>query len=199
MTQLSPALDAALAGDRVRIFGALRLTLPGGHVLRLLDGSAEIAIDGELYSGDDPAFGSWESIDEIDDGTGDEAPSMTIAMLPASAEAAVTMSSPTMQGAPVRVVVGAVSESTGLVIGDAYPVFVGEADVAVHRFGMRTDVIDLDCVGGMERLFFNDEGIRLNASWHLRVWPGELGFQHATGITDNSYWGMNAPTGPTRS
>jgi hypothetical protein len=46
----------------------------------------------------------------------------------------------------------------------------------------------------MERLFFNDEGIRLAPAFHQQVWPGEDGLNHVTGVTDLIYWGSRAPT-----
>lgn len=192
MTALSPPLAAAVAADRVRIFGALRMDMPSATV-RLLDGSAEIVVGGELYKGEDPVFGTWESVDDIEDGTGDQAPGMTITLLPSSDAATASLADPNMQGSAVRVSLGAVDESTGLSIGDAYVAFLGEVDVPVLKIGARKTSVEYDCVGGMERLFFDDEGIRLSAAWHRQVWPSEAGMDHATGITENAYWGQNPP------
>ena len=192
MTQLHPALDAALSADVVTIFGALLIELPG-NTLRLLDGSAEIDLpEGggtETYSGEDADFGTWESLDEFADGTGDEAPGMVIALLPNSDGAAATLSDPLVQGSAVVVSLAARDDSTGLLIGEPYPLLVGEIDVPTHRIGASLSV-EYEIVGGMERLFFNDEGIRLSQAFHEQVWPGELGFAHATGITENDYWGV---------
>lgn len=189
MTALHPALDAALANDRVIIFGALEMQFDSGTV-RLLDGSAEIEINGETFVGEEPDFGVWEAIDDFEDGTGDEAPGLTVTILPASDEAALAMSSPDVQGAPVIAMIGAVTESTGLVIGEPYQLIIGEIDVPVHKIGLRSSSVEFNCVGGMERLFFADEGIRLAPSFHEQVWPDETGFSHVTGVADFDYWGM---------
>ncbi|QIG80118.1 hypothetical protein [Stakelama tenebrarum] len=188
MTALHPAFDAELAGDRATIFGALRIALPAA-TLRLLDGSAEIDIDGETYAGEDAVLGSWDSIEEFEDGTGDEAPGITVKLLPASDSAAATLADPAVQGSPVMIGIAARDDATGLVIGEPEWFLSAEIDVPVHIAG-REPRVEYDCVGGMESLFFNDEGIRLAQSFHEQVWPGELGHSHATGVTENVYWGL---------
>jgi hypothetical protein len=192
MTALSPALDLAFAGDRVIVFGALTLTV-GSDTLRLLDGSDEIEIDGHVYSGEDETYGSWAALDKFTDGTGDSAPSIVVSMIPRDDDAIAALTGPDMQGEIVSVIVGAVSESTGLLIGDPYKLFDGEVDIARYIFGKKTSEVEYECVGGMDRMFFDDEGIRLVPSFHAQVWPGELGLNHVTGIKNTIYWGGNAP------
>lgn len=193
MTDLSPALDEALAGDRVCVFGALRLTV-GNDELRLLDGSGEVSINGIHYAGSNDTYGVWGGLDAFEDGTGDEAPGMVITLLPASDEATLALSGPHMQGKSVRVMVGALNEATGAIIGEPFDLFDGEVDVTKHTFGKSEVAVELECVGGMERLFFNDEGLLLVPSFHEQVWPGEKGFHHVTGIRDMIYWGSHEPT-----
>lgn len=192
MTALSPALDAALAGDTVTIFGSLSITV-GGDTVRLLDGSYEMMIDGHVYSGESTTYGTWAALDKFQDGTGDSAPSIVVSMLPADEAAVAALSGPSMQGEIVKVSVGAVDSATGLVIGDPFLLFDGEVDVTRYIFGQRTSEVEFECVGGMERMFFNDEGIRLVSSFHVQTWPGELGLNHVTGIEDTIYWGGYAP------
>lgn len=192
MTALSPALDTAFAGDRVIVFGALTLTV-GSDTVRLLDGSDEIEIDGNVYSGEDATYGTWAALDKFTDGTGDSAPSIVVSMIPKDDAAIEALTGPTMQGEHVTVSVGAVSEETGQSIGDPYILFDGEIDIARYIFGKKSSEVEYECVGGMERMFFDDEGIRLVPSFHVQVWPGELGMNHVTGIRTTIYWGGNAP------
>ena len=194
MTVLSPALDAALAGARVTMFGALKIELPA-MTARLLDGAAEIAIDGEDYAGAVDGFGVWESIEEIEDGFGDEAPGTTVTILPEDDAAAALISDPDNQNSPITVMVGARDDETGLVIGEAYVAIRGVIDVPIHTFGMRETSVELDVVSEMELLMFNDEDRVMSPAFHHRVWPGELGMDHCTGVTDNGYWGQNPPSG----
>lgn len=192
MTALSPALDAAFAADTVTIFGALTLTV-GVDTIRLLDGSYELSLGGNVYSGEDETYGTWAALDKFQDGTGDSAPSIVVSMLAAGDEAVATLSGPSMQGELVKVSIGAVDTATGVVIGEPLVLFDGEIDVTRYIFGMRTSEIEFECVGGMERMFFDDEGIRLVPSFHVQVWPGETGMNHVTGIEDTIYWGGYAP------
>lgn len=195
MTMLSPALDAALSADSVTIFGTLELSLPGGGTLRLLDGAGEIAIGGHLFGGEDPAWGVWAGFDAFEDGTGDEAPGFALALHPANDAAASALSGPAMQGQAVSVRIGAIDRATGLPIGEPFALFEGEVDVTRDNFGRETSEVELECVGGMERLFFNDEGIRLAPAFHEQVWPGEEGLLHVTGVPDSIYWGARTPSG----
>ncbi|MGF7152518.1 hypothetical protein [Novosphingobium gossypii] len=197
MTDLSPALDAELTKDVVTVFAALTLNMDGGHVMRLLDGSAHLSLLGQIYTGEDATLGTWGAMDSLDDGAGDEAPGLAITLLPADDAAALALSGPAMQGQPVQVHIGARNDATGAVVGDPFLLFDGEVDVTKHEFGKNMLQVELECVGGMERLFFDDEGIRLAPSFHQQVWPGETGFNHVTGIRDTIYWGSNAPTRQT--
>jgi hypothetical protein len=81
MSILAPALDAELSKDRATIFGAVGIDFAAKSV-RLLDGSAVISFGGEKFRGDDPYYGSLQSIDDFSDGTGDEAPGFSFTLFP---------------------------------------------------------------------------------------------------------------------
>lgn len=193
MSLLSPALDTELGNDNVTIFAALTLSVGDGTV-RLLDGSAQVSIAGELYSGSDPTYGVWAGADSFEDGSGDEAPGFAVDLHLADDAAVLKLSGPSMQGEAVQIHIGGVNPDTGAVIGDPFLLFDGEVDVTKHEFGKNMLQVSLECVGGMERLFFDDEGIVLAPTFHQQVWPGEEGFNHVTGIRDTIYWGTNDPT-----
>ncbi|WP_260928223.1 hypothetical protein [Novosphingobium sp. 9] len=193
MTAFSPALDAELAKDNVTFFAALTLTV-GDDTVRLLDGSAQLLIGGNLYSGEDTKYGVWSDMDSFEDGSGDDAPGLSVTLFPADDDATAALSGPAMQGEAVQIQIGAVNPALGSVVGDPFLLFDGEVDVTKHEFGKNMLQVSLDCVGGMERLFFNDEGIVLAPAFHQQVWPGEEGFNHVTGIKDTIYWGTNTPT-----
>jgi len=194
MTDLSPALAAALALDNVTFFGALTLTV-GADTVRLLDGSSDLLIGGSLYSGEDATYGVIGGMESFEDGAGDEAPGLSITLNPVDDAAALALSAPSMQGEAMQIHIGARNDETGAVIGEAYLLFDGEVDVPRHEFGKNMLQVTLEGVGGMERFFFSDEGIKLAPTFHQQVWPGELGFNHVTGIQDTIYWGSNKPTG----
>lgn len=194
MTQVHALLDAELAGDQATIFGAIELALPG-RTVRLLDGSAEITFGGATFTGENAVFGSLAALDEISDGAGDEAPGLTITLYPAEDAEPNELANAEMQGARVRFWLGARNDATGLPIGDPLLLFDGEVDVPTFVIDQGTRSVEFDCVGGMERFFEAEEGIRLAPAFHKRVWPGELGLDFVTGVADTVYWGQNAPSG----
>jgi hypothetical protein len=193
MTEITPALDAALSADRVPMCGLLRIDFNDGRVLRLVDGAGSITWGAEAYVGRDETFGAIQSVDEIDDGTGDEAPALSLSLFPASDAAAEDLCAADMQGSRVRLWIAAYDRATGLIIPDPYTVFDGELDVATLRLGPNIRAVDYDCVSGFERFFDNEEGMRLNPTFHQSVWPGETGLNKVTGIIEQKYWGQNPP------
>ncbi len=193
MTQLTPALDAALRTIAPIIYGSIEINLPG-YDLRLLDGAGILGVDGGTFLGRDPVFGVLDSIDEISDGLGDEAPAISLKLLPASGAAVGQLSSPTFQGSRVRARLGAVDRASGLSIG-SYVVFDGELDVPILTVGPAGRTLTFECVSSFERFFDNDEGAKLSDAFHQSIWPGETGFANVTGIEKTIYWGVAAPSG----
>jgi hypothetical protein len=193
MTRLTPALDVALSQDRPFMYGSVEINLPG-YDLRLLDGSGVLQVDGQSFFGEDPIYGVLESIDELDDGLGDEAPGISVNLLPASEAAAGQLSSPTFQGARVRIRVGAVDRATGYSVGSEL-LFDGEIDVPTLTIGKSRRALSFECVSSFERFFDNDEGARLSDSFHQSIWPGETGFANITGVEQTIYWGVASPSG----
>jgi hypothetical protein len=194
MTELTPALDAALSADRPLVFGALELDLPGGAA-RFLDGAGEISFAGRTFVGTDPTFGTIAAIDAITDGGSDEAPGLGLTLLPPNDTAAAVLAGATVQGATATVWIGAIDSATGIPVPDPYLAFLGEVDVATIRAGENGRSVDYDLVSMSERFFDADEGFRLNQSFHQSVWPGETGFFDVTGIEQTIYWGVAPPPG----
>jgi hypothetical protein len=191
---LPTAMDTALAGDRVLLFGAVRIELPG-YSLRLLDGSGFAVFDGGTFLGIDPVFGTLAAISELTDGAGDEAPAIGITILPPTDTAAATLAAAAMQGSIVTVKVGAMNMATGAVIGDPYLLFVGEIDVPGLASGAEGRTLEYEVVSVLERLFDDDEGARLVDGYHQSIWPGEMAFFDVTGIEQTVYWGQTPPKG----
>lgn len=183
-----PVLKAALAGEHVAIFGAIEMQLPG-HTLRLLDGSGELVIEGQLYTGIDPVFGVLDSIGTHEEAIGDEAPTLTIGLLPPDASAAATLASALMQGSRVRIMMGVYDPATMTVVGVPEQLFLGEVDVPTFEIGeggQRT--VSYTVVSVFERLFEVREGERASDGWHQSIWPGEKGLEYMTGTDKNLYW-----------
>jgi hypothetical protein len=193
MSEITPGLDAALSGDRVPMAGLLRIDFLDSRTLRLVDGAGVLNWGGDLYVGRDDTFGALQSVDEIDDGTGDEAPALSLSLFPAGDTAAEDLCAADMQGSRVRLWLAAFDRTDGTVIPDPYLVFDGDLDVATLRLARGSRVVDYDCVSGFERFFANEEGMRLNPTFHQSIWPGETGLNKVTGIIEQKYWGQNPP------
>lgn len=194
MTSLTTGLDTALGQDRVLVFGALSIALPG-YTLRLLDGSGAVVFNSATWVGEDANFGVLAALSAIDDGAGDQAPAINVTLLPPNSTAAATLAAAGMQGSLVSVYAGAINLDTGVPVPDPYLLFIGELDVPTLRSGPDGRSLEYEVVSISERLFSNDEGMRLSDAWHKSVWPGETGLANVTGIEQTVFWGQQAPPG----
>ncbi len=194
-----PLLEAALSSQSVTLFGAIRIDMAGiagrSGPLCLLDGAGQVTINGEIYYGKDEFFGSIDSIDEVTDTEGEEAPEFSISILPPTTSSTAVLSSPAMQGREVRVLVGALNPVTGLTIGQPELKRIGEIDVPSISFSLGKKLLELQCNSVFERFFEIEEGARAQDGWHQLFHPGELGFSHVTDAGKNLYWGSKRPTG----
>ena len=194
MTSLTTALDTAFSADRVPIFGAVSIALPG-YTLRLLDGSGALTFAGGTFVGDDPTYGVLAAVSEIADGASDEAPAVSITLLPPNDTAAATLAAPAMQGALVQIYAGSWNLDTGAVIADPTLLFIGEVDVPTLSAGDGGRTLEYEVTSISERLFAGDEGLRLSDGFHRSVWPGELGMANVSGVEQTIYWGTQPPPG----
>lgn len=197
MSAMSPAMDAALAGLNPTIFGAIEIVLPD-HAIRLLSGSGIINFGGNSFTGRDATYGTLISIDALDDGIGDDAPTITITLAPASDAASADLASAAHQGAQVSIWLGVVDPATGLVIGDPLLIFLGALDTATIESSSVGRFLEFEVTSAFEWFFFNDDGARLSDTFHRYLWPNEAGLSQVTGILHQIYWGSKPPTGVSR-
>lgn len=189
-----PVLQSALEGDAPWLFGAVEILFPD-YALRLLDGSGELTIEGNLYVGQDPVFGTLDTIGTHEESIGQEAPEIEIGLLPPDDSAAATLASGLMQGSQVRIMMGAFDPVSGSVIGTPEQLFLGEIDVPTMENSQGNRTVSYTVVSVFERLFEVNEGERASDGWHQSIWPGEKGFEHVTGTVSNLYWGAKRPVG----
>lgn len=194
MGWLSPELAAALQASRVTYFAWAEILLPA-YALRLVDGSAEVPMDGHVWRGCDPVYGTVGSVKGLADGGGNSAPTLTLGMLPPPGTALSLLLDPAIQGSPVTIGVSALNPTTGLPFGDRCVLFYGELDVPTTKWSERDRQVEW-LVGSVgERLFQVEEGRRLSDSFHQKVWPGELGLAFATGVERWVDWGQASRSG----
>lgn len=195
MTSLTVQLDAALSSPAPTIFGAISVDLPGRQI-NLLDGAASLTFNGRNYTGRDPVYGTLSAISNLTDGMGNEAPRLSITLLPASDAAAADLAGPDMQGSIVTIYFGAVERTTGQVVPNPHLLFVGELDVPFLTAGENMRELEYEVASIFERFFADDEGARLSDGFHQSIWPGEKGFAFQTGVPQGVYWGVEAPPRP---
>lgn len=192
MTGLSSAFDTALAGPAVVMFGAVSIALPG-ETVRLVDGAGFVTFAEETWVGRDPVFGVLGGLTEIGDGVDDEAPSITLTLLPPTNEAMAALAAPDAQGSTVMVWVGAMDPVTGTVIGDPDLVFLGELDVPTQKVRQGDRALDITVISIFDRFLEQNEGTRLNVGFHQTRWPDELGLEFLSFIRDPAVWGADGP------
>lgn len=168
--------------------GLLEITLPDATI-RLCDGGF-VYFDGNKFASSDATFGTIEAIDTFEERVGDEAPGGSMTFLPASIAAAADLSQPSFQGSPIKVWVAEVSEATGEIVGEPELVADLELDTTMLRLGRGTRTLEMGFICVAERLFNVNEGNVLSESHHERVWPGEDGFDNATGVGGPVAWGV---------
>jgi hypothetical protein len=187
-------MEGALSATFANLFGALEINLPGTDV-RLLDGSAAINIAGQVFTGDDEEYGTLHAIESFDDGMGDQAPRLSLSLLPASTAAAELLLAPEAQGSRVRAMLGAFVRETGVAVEDPIILFDGEVDQGTLKISRGSRQLEYDCAGGFERFFETQEGIRLSPTSHKSTWPDENGLDNVTGVAQPIYWGLAPPRG----
>lgn len=187
---VSPAAAAALKGSRVPVFGAIALDAPGRDV-RVIAGSIEMTVFGEEYSGGDAVFGTIAAVDAPADGVGEEAPSLTLTMLPPDGVALDEVASPELQGSRVRLIFGPYDLATGVPVPDPIVLFDGEIEVPTIKWRQRGRELSFRVGSVFSRFFEVEEGIRLSDSWLQSVHPGALGLEFATGVAEPVPWGTN--------
>lgn len=193
MTLFTPAMEAALQARFATVFGAVKIELPDATIC-LVDGGI-VTFGGDTYVSKNDTFGALAAVDRIRDGVGDEAPALSITLLPAGDAEAAALSSPTYQGSPVTLYLGAVDPETGAVIADPLEVFYGELDQPTLTVDQGVRELEYQSTSAHERFFSGDEGIRLSDSHHQSIWPGETGLANVTGIQRTIYWGIDKPAG----
>lgn len=193
---VDPLLQAQLEAEAPLLFGAIEIELPS-YTIRLVDGSAEVVIDGDTYSGEDATFGTIDRIDAINESMDQEAPEISVSFLPPDDAAAADLASSAMQGATVRIMLGALDPETGLVIGDVEQLFLGEVDVPTIERSQGRRSVTFTVVSVFERLFEIREGERASDGWHQSIWPGQLGLEFMTGTVKTLYWGAKRPVANT--
>ena len=181
----------ALSDDVIWLAGLIEMQLPTGTV-RMSD-CAAVKWGATIYDGVDADFGSVASVDDIEEGIADELPAWSITFHPPSDTSAVTIADAAFQGARILCHLAEVNPATGMVIGTPDLISDGIIDVPTLRIGKDERAVDFSVVGRTDKLFLLREGNTLSSAFHESVWPGERGFDNATGVQLSVAWGVAGP------
>lgn len=177
--------------DRILLCGLMKAELPG-YTLLLCDGGA-VAWGADIYQSYDPRFGAIGSFDVPEEGVGDVIPSGTLTMLPPGGQAAIDLSSPTFQGARVRLWIAELDPMTGQPVGEPDLQADWQLDRTVLKSKKGERSLAIDMVGTAQRLLARVEGNVLSSAFHSSIFPGEQGFDNGTGLESSFAWGAASP------
>lgn len=198
MTALSAPLAAEVDKPAFRGFIAVQVLLPGAQI-RLLDGAGTASFDVgdglgvQAFTGRDPVFGTLAASSEIDDGIGNQAPSISLTLLHSTNSAMAEFASPDALGSEVKIWFGSVSSETGQVVGAPLVIFEGLTDPAELILTQNGRALQIPVDSVMVRFLEPDQGARMNNGFHQRVYPGERGFEFITAISRKVPWGGDTP------
>jgi hypothetical protein len=181
----------ALSDQVITLAGLCEIVLPS-RTVRLCDG-AMLSWGGNSFTTEDSEFGTIESVDAVTEAVSDEAPSGKMTMLPPESVAAADLVQPDVQGSSMKFWLAEVDQATGTVVGTPELLFSGFLDTMTLRIGRSRRVLEIEFISEAERLFWTKEGNVLSTRFHQLAWPGELGFEHATGVPALVPWGVPGP------
>ncbi|HVJ69932.1 MAG TPA: hypothetical protein VM531_00235 [Sphingomicrobium sp.] len=178
------------AADKVILLAGLIEIELAGRTVRLCDGGFVNWPARGLFTSQDIELGTIQSLEAVNEAVSDEAPGGRLTLLPPSTVAAADLYQSDAQGNPVRFWLAEVDRDTGLLLADPELLFLGMIDFMTLRVNKGSRMIELEFVAAAERLFFVREGNVLSTRFHQLAWPGEKGFDHATGAQAVVPWGI---------
>lgn len=181
----------AFEAQKTMVVGLIEIQLPT-KTLRLCDGGF-VYVGENKFSGVDDDFGAIESVDNLVEGVGDEAPAGRITFLPTSTAAAATLSQPSFQNSTILIWQAEVNEATGQIVGAPDLLQNALLDTTELKLSRGVRKLEMGFITASERLFSINEGNVLSPRFHKSIWPGETGLDNATGVGLSVAWGVQAP------
>ena len=172
--------------------GLIEIALRTGATIRLCDGGF-LVFGGHTFASEDTTFGSIIGVDTLNEGTGDQVPALRLTLAPASGVSIPTLANPANARSPVRMWLVDVDQATGLPTETPAPKFIGVIEKLSVRLGENSRLLTIDTAAVNVRLLDRYEGNHCSSAFHKRVWPGETGEDHRTGLQGVVAWGAPSP------
>lgn len=195
---MTPQMVAALSSGRAFVTALFQIDVPVIGNRYIMAGAGEVMWGANRFVGYDPAFGTFDSADEIREDVSGEAPNTSITIIPASTADRQAIAGPQVQLAPAKAWLAALMLDVDqhlIVVPDPELVFDGFVDQPTINLDTSRDEIDYSLISAFDYFFEDGEGQRLNGQFHQSVWPTETGLDNVTGLTKKLYWGAKAPPG----
>jgi hypothetical protein len=170
----------------------LKLSLPDRDVT--LSDAGVSTWNGDTYRNRDENIGALVSVAAIQEGLGQEIPSLEVAIAPPDSAAMTELTVGCFRQSPVRLYLAEYDIETAAVVY-AELRFAGNMDTVRVSYALRESGIVINCTPELETLFFKDTGNGLSSTFHKQLYPGETGHDQATGLMKTVYWGLAGPTG----
>ena len=170
----------------------------GATTLYMLDGSAQQTFGGHTYLGEDPG----RQLRDPGPGSASRSPRRWGKARPPSRPAFFGLTGPAIQqlcapetqGQTCNIYFGFwVNPLTGAVISSPVLWFAGIVDTGSIQVDQNSKSVDINVVAQSEWLFLNNDGAKLNSSWHQSFFPTETGFAFVDNVSHQLPWGMNGP------
>lgn len=191
---MDSALKTALQSPNPTTCTLVEIELPEA-TLRLTNGGFVIWGSNAFISAD-AAYGSLDSVDTVSDGTEAQTSAARVVLLPYEDAALATLAHPDAQRSPIRIWQGAVNQSTGALIGEPEPLFIGILDYVTVSVSEDSREAIIEAITEASLQTETNAERRLNHAFHQSCWPGELGLAYVTGIERRKvYWRVESPRG----
>jgi hypothetical protein len=165
-------------------------------ITRLHSGIGNLTFGGNTYTG----TGTLGAITDLEESIDESANGCTLSLSAASAIIALALTEDA-RGRPVRIYIGALNTSSGLLIADPALFFSGLVESMSHEDNGETGTVSLHCVdetGDQERPLER----RLTNEIQQQLHPGDRGLEYVADLPNQQFvWGnatvaVTAPSGP---
>ena len=182
-------------GPVVIDFTAVEILLPF-YSLRLMTGASMVRFpDARVFVGEDPTYGRLGAVETMSEGLGTQAPTCRMTIQPPTRVAAAALNDPANQESIVRSWYGCCDIDTGELIA-IEPLFFGGLNQPRYSSGKAPMSVEYDCASGVEILFSNEEGLRLNHATQTLAFPDDYGLEYGTAVERKLPWGSEAGRPP---
>lgn len=145
------------------------------------------------FEGDHPVFGTLAGFDSFDSAIGDAVEGGTFTFAPAPDAEVTDWWRTDLENTRLRFWLGEIDPADGVTLTDAELVADWLVDTPGREQAGASDLLTIDCITNLERLFNIRQGNVCSDVFHQSVWSGERGFENCTDNPGTFAWGVESP------